>query len=57
MGFKKMMQLLSHKSRVRWERILREVITDFHEVYVDIMLASILNLSASNMIDPNPAAL
>ena len=51
LGFKKVLQLLTHKAKVRWERILREVLTDFHEIYIEIFLRAILNLNATVNVD------
>ena len=45
------MQLLSHKAKVRWERILRETINEFHNIFIEIFLRAILNLNASTIAD------
>lgn len=34
LNFKKTMQLMAHKNRVRWERVLREIFTDFNELFI-----------------------
>lgn len=42
-GLKKITQLFSHKGKVRWEKILGEIIVNFHQIYISIFLRAILN--------------
>jgi hypothetical protein len=47
--WKRIMQLLSHKAKVRWEKILSNSITSLEDDFTDVVLRAIISSNSTNI--------